>query len=160
LAASLAEYAVLFDLLPDMNAVLLVRSIQRGVPGCTINILHDHHAEYRPANRFTCFDGVNAVPDIPNADGKPLLFTGPDDNRDPLKSNYFSLGPASNCLLKDHRNRELIGFVLHCEKLPSVRLGAKHARIEVDQGNRAVQAGLKFEGDCLSVGKRAAEEQG
>ena len=49
----------------------------------------------------TLSTGLNAVPYARNADGEPLLFTGFDDDRDPLKGDYF----RSNGLLKHHRSR-------------------------------------------------------
>jgi hypothetical protein len=71
-------------------AGLLLRLIQRGTPYRAVDELDDHYAEYRLANRFARFDGgLNAIPHIPNADGEALLFTGSDNDRDPLKGDYF-----------------------------------------------------------------------
>ena len=63
----------------------------RDIPGRTVDELNGHYAECRPSNRFARFGGgLNAVPHILNGDGEPLLLTGRDHNRYPLKGDYFS----------------------------------------------------------------------
>jgi hypothetical protein len=75
----------------EMSARLLVCSTRRSAPCGTVEELDHHQAEYRVANGFAGFDsGLMLVPYIPNANGKALLLTGPDNHRYALEGSYFS----------------------------------------------------------------------
>ena len=75
-----------------------------------------------------------------------------------FNENNFTFRPGSERLLKNHRGRDFVRFVLHGKELPPVGANAKCARGGSDQRKGAVPLGLKFEGEVLGPGTGADQD--